>query len=119
MGYDAETVERIRSMFAGRADVVEKRMVGGLSFVVNGNMCCGVTGSDLMVRVGKEGRAEALAQPHARPMKLGGSDVRGFICVEAEGFSTAEALAAWVARGLDFVATLPSKPAASAKGRQA
>jgi len=52
MGYDAATAERLRAHFAGRADVAEKRMVGGLSFVVNGNMCCGVTGSALMVRVG-------------------------------------------------------------------
>jgi len=118
MTYDTETAQRLRDLFADRADVVEKRMVGGLSFVVNGNMCCGVTGSDLMVRVGKEGRAAVLAEPHVRPMKLGGSDVLGFVCVGPEGFSTSDALATWVARGLDFVATLPPKPASSPKGRQ-
>src|SRR5215469_9842889 len=93
-------------------------MVGGISFVVNGNMCCGVTGSDLMVRVGKDGRAAALTEPHVRPMKLGDSDVRGFVCVEPEGFSTAESLAAWIGRGLDFVATLPPKPASSPRRRR-
>ena len=89
MGYDAATTERLRAHFAGRADVAEKRMVGGLSFVVNGNMCCGVTGSALMVRVGPDAREAVLADP--------------------VGFSTDTALTAWVQRGLDFVETLPAK----------
>jgi hypothetical protein len=107
VAYDAETAARLRGLFADHTDVVEKRMVGGLSFVVNGNMCCGVNGSALMVRVGPDGRDEALAEPHVRPLELGGRPVRGFVLIDPDGFSTDAALNAWVQRGLDFVGTLP------------
>jgi len=99
----------VRRVLSGRRDVVEKRMVGGLSFVVNGSMCCGVTDTALMVRVGREGREEALAQPHARPMKFAGRTVAGLVCVNPGGYRTESALAKWVQRGLDFVSTLPAK----------
>lgn len=107
MGYDAATVERLRALFAGRTDVAERRMVGGLSFVVNGTMCCGVNGSALMVRVGPDGRERALAEPHVRSLEMGGRPVRGFVLVDPDGFSSDAALAAWVRRALDFVGTLP------------
>ena len=58
MSYDPEAAERVRRLLSGRDDVAEKRMVGGLSFLVNGNMCCGITGTALMVRVGAEGDVE-------------------------------------------------------------
>jgi TfoX/Sxy family transcriptional regulator of competence genes len=107
--YDEKTAERVRRLLSGRRDVVEKRMVGGLSFMVNGSMCCGVTGTALMVRVGPEGRERALARPHARPMKFAGRPLSGFVCIDPEGFRTDKALAAWVQRGLDFVSALPVK----------
>jgi hypothetical protein len=109
MGYDAATAERLRALFAGRVDVAEKQMVGGLSFVVNGNMCCGVNGSALMVRVGPDATDSALSEPHVRPLEMGGRPVRAFVLVDPDGFSTDTALTAWVQRGLDFVATLPAK----------
>jgi TfoX/Sxy family transcriptional regulator of competence genes len=118
VGYDAVTVDRVREALAACPDVVEQRMVGGLSFLVNGNMCCGVTGSDLMVRVGQDGRAQALAEPHVRPLTLGSKQVGGFVCVEPDGISTAQALATWVQRGLDFVATLPPKPVSAGRSRR-
>jgi hypothetical protein len=110
MSYDAGTAQRVRELLSGRADVAEKRMVGGLSFLAGGHMCCGVTGLALMVRVGADGRAEALAEPHVRPMRLGGRDLSGFVCVDPAGFAADEALARWVQRGLDFVAGLPARP---------
>lgn len=109
MGYDAETAQRLRRLFAGRTDVAERRMVGGLSFIVNGNMCCGVNGSALMVRVGPDDREQALAEPHVRPLEMGGRPVSGFVLIDPDGFSTDAALTAWVKRGLDFVGTLPAK----------
>jgi hypothetical protein len=109
VGYDTATAERLRGLFAGRTDVAEKRMVGGLSFVVNGNMCCGVNGSALMVRVGPDGREQALSEPHVRPLEMGGRAVRGFVLIDPDGFATDAALAAWVRRGLDFVGTLAAK----------
>src|SRR5215470_18008243 len=66
-------------------------MVGGLSFLVNGNMCCGITGTALMVRVGADGRELALREPHVRPMRFAGRALSGFICVEPEGFAADDA----------------------------
>ena len=97
MSYDPEAAERVRLLLSGRDDVVEKKMVGGLSFLVNGNMCCGVTST-------------ALREPHVRPMQFAGRALSGFICVEPAGFAADRALARWVQRGLDFVSGLPVKP---------
>ena len=109
MNYDAGMAERVRGLLSGRADVAEKKMVGGLSFVAGGHMCCGVTGTALMVRVGAADREAALAQPHVRPMRLGGRALSGFVCVDPAGIAADEALARWVQRGLDFVAGLPPR----------
>jgi TfoX/Sxy family transcriptional regulator of competence genes len=109
VGYDEKTAERVRRILARRRDVVEKRMVGGLSFMVSGNMCCGVSGTALMVRVGPEARERFLAQPHVRPMKLGARTLDGFICVDPAGFRTETALRNWIQRSIDFVSTLPAK----------
>jgi TfoX/Sxy family transcriptional regulator of competence genes len=110
LNYDPEAAERVRQVLSGRDGVVEKRMVGGLSFLVNGNMCCGITNRALMVRVGAEGRERALQEPHVRPMQLGGRALSGFIRVDPAGFAADDALASWVQRGLDFVSGLPAKP---------
>jgi TfoX/Sxy family transcriptional regulator of competence genes len=110
LSYDRAAAERVRHLLSGRNDVVEKKMVGGLSFLVNGNMCCGITGTALMVRVGAESRGQALREPHVRPMLFGGRALSGFICIEPEGYAADDALASWVQRGLDFVSGLPAKP---------
>jgi TfoX/Sxy family transcriptional regulator of competence genes len=109
VGYDEGTAERVRRVLSGRRDVVEKRMVGGLSFMVNGNMCCGVAGEALMVRVGQQGYEQALAMPHVRPMEFAGRALAAFVCVDPPGYRSEKALRAWVQRGIDFVATLPPK----------
>jgi TfoX/Sxy family transcriptional regulator of competence genes len=111
VNYDAATAQRVRQLLADRDDVAEKKMVGGLSFLVGGNMCCGVTGPALMVRVGADARDQVLAQPHVRPMQFGGRSLSGFICVDPPGFADDGALARWVQRGLDFVSALPARPA--------
>ena len=110
MSYDPASAERVRQSLSGRSDVVEKKMVGGLSFLVNGNMCCGITGMALMVRVGADSREQALREPCVRPMLFAGRTLSGFICVEPEGYAADDALAGWVQRGLDFVSGLPAKP---------
>jgi TfoX/Sxy family transcriptional regulator of competence genes len=109
MSYDPEAAERVRRLLSGRDDVAEKRMVSGLSFLVRGHMCCGVTGTALMVRVGPDGRHQALEEPYARPMQFAGRDLSGFICVDPAGFAADDALARWVQRGLDVVSRLPPK----------
>jgi hypothetical protein len=111
MAFDAGTVDRVRQRLGDRFDFVEKRMVGGgLSFSVNGCMCCGVSGADLMIRVGAQTRDATLAQPHVRPMVLGGRQLAGFVLVEPAGFQTDDALAGWIGRALDFVATMSQDP---------
>jgi TfoX N-terminal domain len=109
MNYDESVAARVRRMLSRRRDVVEKRMVGGLSFLVRGSMCCGVTGDKLMVRVGPEARSPMLTKPHTEPMKFAGRSLAGFICVAPAGYRTDRALRIWVQRGIDFVATLPRK----------
>jgi TfoX/Sxy family transcriptional regulator of competence genes len=109
MGVDEKAAERVRQVLSVRRDVVEKRMVGGLSFMVNGSMCCGVTGSALMVRLGPEGIERALARPHVRRMEFAGRPLAGFVLVDPAGYRTQAALASWVQRGIDFVSTLRTK----------
>jgi TfoX/Sxy family transcriptional regulator of competence genes len=99
----AVTVERVRRALAGRADVVEKRMVGGASFCYRDRMFCGVTSTGLMVRVDPEGRDAALGEPHVRPMQLGGRQPLGFVVVEPPGYASEELLEAWIERGLATV----------------
>jgi TfoX/Sxy family transcriptional regulator of competence genes len=109
VSFDPEAAARVRRFLSGRGDVVERKMVGGLSFLVNGNMCCGITGTALMVRVGADSREQALLEPHVRQMLFGDRVLSGFICVEPEGYAADDALASWVERGLDLVAGLPAK----------
>jgi hypothetical protein len=101
-----ELLERMRAALAGRDDVVEKRMVGGRSFMVGGHLCCGVTGDALMVRVGPASQSAPLAEPYVRPMTLGGRQLAGYVLVDPAGALTDDQLMSWIQRGLDFVAGL-------------
>lgn len=117
MGYDEAALGRVRHILSGHEDVVEKRMVGGRSFSVNGSMFCGVTGSALMVRVGRDERDRVLAEPHVRPMEFAGRPLAGFVLVEHEGFTTDMELARWVNRGIEFMTMLPPKERVPSKPR--
>ena len=107
MSYDERLAARVREALAARDDVVEKRMFGGLCFMVNGAMCCGLTKSDFMVRVGPAQYDDALAEPHARLMDFTGRPLKGMVYVAPEGLRTKAALARWVRRGLAFIAEAP------------
>lgn len=109
MPFDPGLVERIRDVLGERHDVVEKHMFGGIAFMVSGHMCCGVATEDLMVRVGPDRYAEALAHPHAREMDFTRKPLKGYVYVAPGGLETDEALALWVGLGLTFVETLPPK----------
>jgi TfoX-like protein len=109
MSYDEKAAERVRRVLVGRRDLAEKKMMGAICFMVRGSMCCGVTGSALMVRVGPEAYQRTLAEPHVRPMEFGGRRPSGFVLVDPKGYGTDAALAKWVKRGTDFVSTLPPK----------
>ena len=109
MAYDEGLAERIRDRLRDRQDVVEKKMFGGLAFMVRGHMSVGINGDELMVRVGKEAYEESLARPHAREMDFTGRALKGFVYVAPEGFQEDEDLAEWVASGLSFAESQPAK----------
>lgn len=109
MAFDNDLAERVRQQLRKQSGVEEKKMFGGLAFMINGHMCCGIVGSELMVRVGPEQHAEALAQPHARPMDFTGKPMKGMVYVETKGVAQEAALRAWIERGLKFVRALPKK----------
>jgi TfoX/Sxy family transcriptional regulator of competence genes len=81
MAYDETLTARVRHTLRRRSDVAERKMFGGIAFLLNGRMCCGVAGSDLVVRVVDTEMAAALARPHVRPMDLTGRPLRGFVFV--------------------------------------
>jgi len=109
VAYDEVLAERVRDHLATRPDVSERKMFGGLCFLVGGNMCVGVMAEDLMVRVGKDAYAEALARPHAREMDFTGRVARGIVYVGPAGFADEAGLETWVDRGVAFAASLPPK----------
>ena len=109
MAYDEDLANRIREALASRDDVTERKMFGGLAFMAGGHMCCGVTGSALMLRLGPEGSEAALDEPHTRPMDFTGRPLTGFVYVEPDGTSSDADLKRWVERAEAFVATLPPK----------
>jgi hypothetical protein len=110
MAPDQALTDRVRRVLAGRPDIEEKRMVGGVSFSVGGRMCCGVSGRALMVRVGADARESTLGRPNVRPMVLGAKVVTGFVLVDPDGVATDRDLESWVQRGLDVATALGSAP---------
>ena len=109
MAYDEGVAQRLREVFADRIDVVEKKMFGGIAFMLSGHMCCGVIGETLMVRVGPQQYDAALTRPHVREMDFTGKPLKGFVYVEPEGFESDADLEQWVSVSEDFVDSLPPK----------
>ncbi|WP_432193998.1 TfoX/Sxy family protein [Streptomyces sp. bgisy027] len=109
MGYDEGLAERIRERLGQDAEMSEKRMFGGLAFFHRGNMAVGVTGDDLMVRVGPDATDAALARPGARIFDMTGRPMRGWVVVDGTAVAEDAALAAWVDEGRAFAAGLPPK----------
>ena len=109
MAYNEKLAERIRKVLARRKGLTEKKMFGGLAFMVHGNMYCGVLKDDLVFRVGPERYEKALSQPHTRPMDFTGRPIRGFVFVGPGGCRTDKALAKWVKQAVEFAMTLPRK----------
>lgn len=109
MAFDEALAERVREALAGRADVSERRMFGGIAFMVAGNMAVGIVGDDLMVRLDPEDAERALAEPHVRPMDFTGRPTKNMVFVDAEGTASDQDLAAWVDAGADYASSLPPK----------
>lgn len=109
MAYDAELADRVREILAPREAVTERKMFGGVAWMLRGNMACGVLGDELIVRVGREEAERALAEPHTRPFDFTGRPMRGPVMVGSEGLRDDTALAAWVDAGADYALSLPPK----------
>lgn len=106
MAYDELLAERLRRALPG---ITEKKMFGGLAFFIDGNMFVGVAGHDLMVRVGPQAYADALARPHARAMDITGKPMKGYVMVAPPGHADATDLATWIELARSFAATLPAR----------
>lgn len=107
MAYDRDLANRVRQHLAGEDEITEKEMFGGLAFLLAGNMSVGVSGDELIVRVGPEGAEEALDRPHARVFDTTGRPMKGWVMVAAEGIRTRRQLGAWVERGAALARSLP------------
>ena len=114
MAYDELLAQRIRDSLPKNPGITERKMFGGLAFMLGGNMFCGVVRGDLMVRVGPDGHDDALTLPGARPMDFTGRPMRGMVFVGPAGCESNEALAEWVSQAFAFAESLPSKNAGGA-----
>lgn len=117
MAYDERLARRIRTAFEGRRDVTERKMFGGLAFLLKGRMCCGIVGLDLMVRVAECEIDAVMRGRHVRPMDFTGKPLSGFVYVSPGGYRTAEALRAWLARGERFVQQKAAGSARPTRGK--
>lgn len=108
MAADDRLLERVRSAL-GRRRVSEKRMFGGVAFLLRGHMCVGVLGSTLVVRMDKDKSDALLAPPHVRPMDFTGGPMPGFLYVDAPAIRTAGGLKKWVDRAVAYASALPPK----------
>jgi hypothetical protein len=109
VAYSEELAERIREVISDRPGVVERKMFGGIAWMVNGNMACGIIGEDLMVRLERDDAQVALTEAHVGPMEFTGRPMRGFIMVETAGIEEAAELGRWIDAGADFAESLPPK----------
>jgi TfoX/Sxy family transcriptional regulator of competence genes len=110
MSYDQNLAKRIRTALEIHPGFVEKKMFGGVGFMIHGNMVCGIQGDDLIVRVGVENNDDALSRPFVRPfMAMPGKPMAGWILVAPEGITTDQDLQEWIEKGYTYAATLPEK----------
>ncbi len=108
MAYNLKLAERIRSELEG-IPYVEKKMFGGVGFLLNGNMACGVNKDDLIVRVDPEKHSALLKKPHVRPFDMTGRPMKGWLVVEADGVRSEKQLNIWIKEGVEFALTLSAK----------
>jgi TfoX/Sxy family transcriptional regulator of competence genes len=109
VAFDEALADRIRDALAARAEVTERKMFGGIAFMLAGNMAVGVIGEDLMVRLDPADAEKALREPHTRPMDFTGKPMKKMVYVDPQGTASDEDLAAWVDAGADYASSLPPK----------
>lgn len=111
MAFDEGLAERIRDHFHDRNDVEEKKMFGGLCFMVSNHMCCGIVKDMLMARVGPDNYEKCLVKKYASEMDFTGKAMKGMIYVSPEGLESDSDLASWLNICIDFIESLPPKKA--------
>jgi TfoX/Sxy family transcriptional regulator of competence genes len=109
MAYDEGLAQRVREVLGERPGLVERKMFGGIGFMIRGNMACGVREDRLIIRVGPDDYQRAVMEPHTRPFDMTGRPMTGWVFVVPEGYASGDDLRAWVQQGLDFALTLPPK----------
>ena len=111
MAYNEQLASRVRQILKRKRNLEEKKMFGGLTFMLNGHMCCGVDKNNLMVRVVHDRYEGLLKKPHARVMDLTGRPLKGFIFVGSDGYRTDSALKFWIDQAVQFTRSQPPKKA--------
>ncbi len=109
MAYDEGLAQRVREAVEGHPLSSEKKMFGGVGFLLGGNMACGVLNEDLIVRVGPDRWAESLERPHVREFDITGRSMKGWVMIGPEGTEDDETLEEWTRLGVGFAGTLPVK----------
>ena len=109
MAYDEELADRVRELLGDRAGVSERRMFGGIGFMVEGNMAVGVIEDELIVRLEPADAARALGEPGIREFDFTGRPIRGWVFAGTEAIAAPDGLRGWVEAGADFAASLPAK----------
>ncbi len=109
MAYDDRLAERVRIALSEHGDFEERKMFGGLAFLLGGHMCCGVVGDELMLRVGPDRYQDVLSRPHVREMDFTGRPLTGMVYVGKPGLQRAASLRGWIGAAAAFVRELPPK----------
>lgn len=111
MAYNERLAERIGFVLARRRGLTQRKMFGGIAFMLNGNMCCGALNDELMVRVMPDEYDAAMKRPHTRAFDFTGKPMKGFVVVLPKGYDSAKTLKAWVEIGAKYARSLPAKTA--------
>ena len=109
MAYDEGLAERVRKAIGGKGEISEKKMFGGLCFLLRGKMCCGILKSKLVARVDPKESAGLLKRAHVRPMDFTGRPMKGFLYVGQDALKSSSELNQWLKRCLAFASSLPAK----------
>ena len=108
MAYDEEIAVRLRKAL-GNKYTEEKKMFGGIAFMLNGHMCCGVSDDRVVLRLGKEGAARALAEPHVEEMDFTGKPIKSMVYLTEPIHGDQTQLKGWVAKAVEFISSLPPR----------
>lgn len=109
MAYDVELAERVRALIGARERVTERKMFGGIAWMLQGNMACGVLGDEIIVRLSPAESDRELARPDTRPFDMTGRPMRGFVVVGGQSIAEDAGLGGWIDAGAEYASSLPPK----------